>query len=288
MTTVLEAIQSGTGYLEKAGTESPRLSMEHLLAHLLECPRVQLYVDFDRPLEEATLAPLRELMRRRRTGEPLQHLLGSVEFFGRKLRTDARALVPRPETEELVQQVLAMAKDMPKPIRLLDMGTGSGAIGLTMTAELGDEVSGAVLADISADALTLAQENAETLGLANRVSLVESDLFSALHDQFFDLVTANLPYVASGEMGGLSIEVKHDPALALDGGKAGTEIMERFIAETLSRLNPGGRIAMEIGSGQGETLAGSLEDNGFDKIKIGGDLSGNERFVFAARPHTAT
>src|SRR5262245_51040608 len=160
MKTVLETIRSGAPWLEKAGVENARLNMEHLLAKVLGCRRMQLYMDFDRPLGEDQLAPLRELLKRRGKREPLQHLLGSVEFMGHEFKCDARALIPRPETEELVEKILTEWKtggDAP-PAEILDMGTGSGIIGLSLALAFPD--TKAVLADVSPEALGLARENA--------------------------------------------------------------------------------------------------------------------------------
>ncbi len=219
MKTVLETIRSGTPWLEKAGIENARLNMEHLLAKVLGCRRLQLYMDFDRPLSEAELGPLRELVRRRREGEPLQHLLGSVEFMGREFRCDARALIPRPETEELVERIAGRVKRQggATPATVLDMGTGSGVIGLSLAAAWPE--ARVVLADVSPDALALARENAEALGLAGeRVEFLRTDLCAGLGERRFDVVAANLPYIDPEEIPGLAAEVQRDPVLALDGG----------------------------------------------------------------------
>src|SRR5262245_43094958 len=181
MKTVLETIRSGAPWLEKAGVENARLNMEHLLAKVLGCRRMQLYMDFDRPLDETQLSPLRDLVKRRGKGEPLQHLLGSVEFCGREFKCDGRALIPRPETEELIEKILVACRrdGVPAPADILDMGAGSGVIGLTLAFAFPD--SRVTLADVSPDALALTRENAELLGLPlERLTFVESDLFADL------------------------------------------------------------------------------------------------------------
>ena len=186
MTTVLETIDGGTRYLEKRGIEDARRNMQMLVAHQLGCTRMDLYLQFDRPIEEADLVPLRETLKHRGEGVPLQHLLGSVWFHNREFRSDARALIPRPETEELAEWLLR--QDFPEAGRVLDMGCGSGVLGLTLAAERpGWSVT---LADVSPDALALARENAEALGVSN-VEWAEGDLFTTL-DGGFDGIVANL------------------------------------------------------------------------------------------------
>ena len=176
MKTLLEVLQSGTEYLARQGCDEARATMQHLMAHVLHCNRTALYSQFDRPVEEEELAPLRQLLKRKAAGEPLQHLLGTTEFFRREFLTDARALIPRPETEELVEMVLNRIPA--HPVRVLDMGTGSGIIGITLALELKDRAREVVLADISPKALDLALENAMRLGA--RVSTIQTDLFENL------------------------------------------------------------------------------------------------------------
>ena len=153
MKTVLETIQAGSGFLEKRGIESARLNMEYLLAHVLGCRRLDLYMEFDRPLEEDVLEPMRDLVKRRGNGVPLQHLTGNVEFCGRIFSCDSRALIPRPETEQLVEIAAEEARQLAPPVRVLDVGAGTGIIGLSLAAELGEIASSVTLVDVSPDAL---------------------------------------------------------------------------------------------------------------------------------------
>ena len=281
MKTVLETIRSGAPWLEKAGVENARLNMEHLLAKVLGCRRMQLYMDFDRPLEEEHLSPLRDLVKRRGKGEPLQHLLGTAEFCGREFNCDARALIPRQETEELVEKIVAECRrdGVPVPVDILDMGAGSGVIGLSLAfAFPGARVT---LADVSADALSLARENAEKLGLPpERLTFVQSDLFSALTGQRFDIIAANLPYIAAAEIPTLSPEVQRDPVLALDGGLLGTELVERFLEAVPEHLTLSGLAALEVGAGQTEQLADGMRRLGLRDVTAANDLSRRDRFLF--------
>ena len=275
--TVLEVLQSTSAYFKKRGVESARLNAEHLLAHALGRKRIELYLDFDRVLAEAELAPLRELVRRRGLGEPLQHLLGTVEFCGHIFLCDRRALIPRPETEELVELLIAETGNR-KPDRILDVGTGSGVIALCLAAALPEAVVHAL--DSSKDALALARENAARLGLAERVEFIESDLLTAV-TQGYDLIAANLPYVAESERGQISREVLHDPAAAVFAGATGEEVMRRLIEAAPAHLNTGGLLALEIGIGQAESLAAFLAERNYRDISQRHDSAGVTRFLLA-------
>src|SRR6266702_6835361 len=222
--TVLEVLQSTTTYFKKRKIDNPRLNAAHLLAQVLGRTRMELYLEFERNLVETELAMLRELVRRRGQGEPLQHLLGTVEFCGRIFLCDKRALVPRPETEELVELLKSKIRN-PKS-RILDVGTGSGVIALSLASHFPEAYVAAM--DISADALSLAHENAERLGLSARVNFLRGNLFANLPGAF-DLIVANLPYVALGDAPNLAREVLHDPAVAVFAGESGDELIRELI-----------------------------------------------------------
>ena len=276
--TVLEVLQSTTGYFQKRNIDSPRLNAEHLLGHVLGRKRMELYLDFERLLRESELAPLRELVKRRGAGEPLQHLLGTVEFCGRSFRCDQRALVPRPETEQLVELLISHFKSEIAYSRMVDVGTGSGVIALTLAAEFPKaEIVGA---DISEDALILARENAERLGMVDRVRFLRSSLLADVQPGF-DLIVANLPYVSTEDRQNLSREVLHDPEVALFAGARGDELVRQLIAQAPSWLRPGGILAMEIGIGQSETLVAVLAEKNYRDIWTEKDYSGVIRFLFA-------
>ncbi len=280
MATILDTLKKGAEYLQKHEVEEARLNMEWLIAHVLKVGRMQLYIDFDRDIPEAQLETLRDLTKRRGRGEPLQHLLGTVEFCDLDFKSDSRALIPRPETEDLTRKLLA--REWPTGAAILDLGCGSGVIGLSLAHGLMGKAVSVTLADLSPEALTLAKENAIVLPEGSEVRFVESDLFSAI-DGSYDLVAANLPYIPDADETELSREVRRDPALALYGGPLGTEIMERFLRESSAYLNPGGLIAMEFGIGQAETLRLLAEDLGYDPVEIQSDLGGIERFLFATK-----
>ena len=282
---VLDVLRSGAAFLERKGVESARLNMEHLLAHVLGLKRLELYLQFDRPLGEDELGPLRGLVERRASGQPLQYLLGTVEFCGHLFKCDPRALVPRSETEELVAQILArMGTGQPdRPPAILDIGCGSGVIGLSLALARPDAT--VALADVSVEALGLARENAEALGVPSPpLQFLHSDLFAAFAPgSRFDVIAANLPYVPTSEIPSLSREVQNDPAIALDGGGTGIEVIETLIAQAPAFLEPGGLIALEIGDGQADRLEALLRNLPFTDIEVVRDLGGSERMLFAHR-----
>src|SRR4051794_36616347 len=248
--TVLELLQRTAGFFQKNGVESPRLNAEHLLAHTLKRKRIELYLEFERVLTEAELVPLRDFVRRRGQGEPLQHLLGTVEFAGHVFLCDTRALVPRPETEQLVELLQSRIEN--RESKILDVGTGSGVIALSLAAKFpGAKVTAT---DVSEDALALARENADRLALGDRIEFLQSELMTCVTG-VYDLIVANLPYVAARDRQTLSREVLRDPEIALFGGERGDEIIRKLIETAPSHLAPGGLLALELGLGQADELA---------------------------------
>ena len=278
--TVLDVLQSTAAYFKKRKIDSPRLNAEHLLARVLGRKRLELYLEFEHELSESELAPLRELVRRRGEGEPLQHLLGTVEFCGHVFLCDKRAMIPRPETEELVEILkseIRSASGGPK-FEVLDIGTGSGVIALTLAKEFPEaKISGT---DISEEALGLARENAERLGLSDRVHFVKSNLLQNV-DGIFDLIVANLPYIAAQDRHTLSREVLRDPEVALFAGGQGDELVQELIGQAPARLRSGGMLALEIGLGQSEGLLSRLAEKNYGDICLKNDYSGKTRFLFA-------
>jgi len=274
--TVLEVLQSTTAYFQKRAIESPRLNAEHLIAHSLGKNRIELYLEFERPLSEPELAPLRELVRRRGQGEPLQYLLGTVEFAGHVFLSDKRALIPRPETEQLVEYLCHLI--WAENARMFDVGTGSGVIALSLAARFPWAELQAV--DLSADALMLAGENAKRLGLSDRICFSQGHLLEKAEGTF-DLIVANLPYVAASEAGQLAPELRHEPRLALYGGTAGDELIRDLITTAPAHLRPGGLLALEIGINQESSLLDFLGEKNYHDISSEKDYAGTARFLFA-------
>jgi release factor glutamine methyltransferase len=274
--TVLEVLQATTAYLKKRNVENPRLNAEHLMAHALGRKRIELYLDFERALTETELAPLRGLVKRRSEGEPLQHLLGTVEFCGLTFLCDKRALVPRPETEQLVELVETRIEN--RELRIVDVGTGSGVIALSLAAKIPEaQVFGV---DVSEDALALAQENAARLNLSGRVQFLKGRLLENAEGAF-GLIVANLPYISIQDPHTLSLEVLHDPEVALFAGAQGDELVRELIDQAPFRLRPGGLLALEIGLGQSEALLSALAEKNYRDISSKNDYNGVTRFLFA-------
>jgi release factor glutamine methyltransferase len=273
--TVLKVLQATTAYLKKHNVENPRLNAEHLMAHALGRKRIELYLDFERELTETELRPLRELVKRRSGGEPLQHLLGTVEFCGLTFLCDKRAMVPRPETEQLVEIVESKIEN--RESRIVDVGTGSGVIAISLAAKFPEAKVLAV--DVSDDALALAQENAVTLNLRDRVQFLKSHLLENVEGEF-EFIVANLPYISMQDRHTLSREVLHDPEDALFAGAQGDELVRELIDQAPTRLRPGGLLALEIGLGQSEALLSALAEKNYRDICSKNDYNGVIRFIF--------
>jgi release factor glutamine methyltransferase len=262
--TVLELLQTTTAYFGKKGVEQPRLSIEHLLADSLGKKRIELYLEFDRSLSALELEPLREKVH--------------WDFYGRTFKTDKRALIPRPETELLVDTLLKEVTKGEPSTRLVDVGTGSGVLAITLALERPELEVFAL--DLSEEALALARENAERLGVLDRVAFRRSDLLEGIEGPFH-WVVANLPYIPTSDLNGLQREVKYDPGLALDGGKDGLTIIKRLIESVPGKIASNGMIALEIGQGQSQRVLGFLADHNYRDISIKKDYQGVERLLIA-------
>jgi release factor glutamine methyltransferase len=280
--TIRRVLTWTTQHFEKRGVDAPRLTTEILLAHVLRTGRVRLYVDLDRPLSKDELGAFKALIERRLSGEPTNYLTGTKEFYNRPFKVDSRVLIPRPETELLVEAVLhAVPKDAPSQV--LDVCTGSGCIAISVAAE---RPQATVLAtDLSKDACALARDNAQALGVTDRVRVLEGDLFSPLPpDARFRVVVSNPPYIDSGDIAGLSAEVRREPRLALDGGPDGLVALRRVIQGARRVLEPGGLLALEMGETQGGAVLELLRAAGFADARVEKDLERRERMAFGTQP----
>ncbi len=277
-------------YLEGKGVERGRLDAEHLLSHALGIPRLQLYLQFDRPLEAEELDRFRPLLRRRAEREPLQYILGRAAFRELELAVDPRVLVPRPETEILVDEVLAWAAGRaPADLTAVDLGTGSGAIALSLVRE--GPFARVVATDASEEALAVAALNARGAGLAERIDLRHGSLFEPLAEgERFDVVVSNPPYVAEAEAAGLEPEVGvWEPSGALFGGPDGLAVLRSIVAGAGPFLRAGGLLALEVGASQaGQVVAAVEAVGGYDDVRVRRDLAGRQRVVMARRTGTKT
>jgi release factor glutamine methyltransferase len=283
---VLEAIQSSTEYLARKGVESPRLQSELLLAKVLNLPRLQLYLNFQRTLMAEEVNSARELIRRRGRREPLQHILGSTSFCGIEIEVNRHVLVPRPETELLAEHAWrclnAMAQINPAGPAALDWGTGSGCLAIAMAVNCPAAYVHAV--ELSPEALGVAQRNAQRNRVAERIRFWLGDGFQALPGgTMFDLIVSNPPYVARGALGSLQPEVReYDPPLALDGGPDGLEFYRRLASEGRIFLKPGGKMMLELGDDQAEAVQGLIREAQWQILALHPDLSGRPRILVAS------
>ena len=280
--TVLEAIQKSTEFLGKKNVESPRLQTELLLAHLLQMPRMKLYLNFDRGLTPAETDALRELVKRRGQREPLQHLIGSTSFCGLEIAVNRHALVPRPETEllaELGWQFLSTIN--PQPSTALDFGTGTGCIAIALAVKCpGAQITAL---DVSAAALALAAENAAKNNLAGRIEFLQGAGFGALQETSpFDLIVSNPPYIPSAEIEILQPEVRDfDPRAALDGGPDGLDFYRLLATQAQPFLKPAGKIMLEFGDGQAEAIKKIFSDEKWVVEAVKEDYSQRARILVA-------
>lgn len=281
MISVLEVVQKTTDFLAGKGVESARLNAELLIGHALGLKRMQLYLQFERVLIEPELEKIRPLVKRRSQREPLQYIIGETEWSGVKLKVDRRALIPRPETELLVE--LVTERLAAPPARILDLGTGTGAIALALAVKYPQ--AAVTAADASGDALALAAENAHALGCADRVAFIKSDWYSGLPaDEPYDLIVSNPPYLTREETDAAEPEVRvHEPHSALVAADEGMADLRVIIAGARERLAPGGLLALETGIAQHAELTRCLEAAGFVSIESRKDLTERDRFMLARR-----
>lgn len=282
--TIMKILNWTKQYFESKGVENPRLDAEVLLCAVLKCQRITLYVDFERPLSEEELAKYREYVQRRGNFEPLAYILGEKAFMRNSFKVNKATLVPRPETELLVESITRAAKVL-KPdgdVKILDIGTGSGAIIVSLLDYL-PQAKG-VGVDISVDALIVAKENADNIGVSGRIGFVRSDIFSKLPlEKKFDIIVSNPPYIPAADMKDLDKDVQQEPRGALDGGADGLDFYRRITAEAAQHLADEGLLAFEVGIKQAEAVAKLCLDNGFSKTGVRKDYAGIDRMVFAVK-----
>ncbi len=281
MLTVLESIKLSEEYLKKKGVEEARVNAELLLAGILDCKRLDLYLKFDQPLSEKEISKYREFIARRGKFEPLQYILGKVEFFGIPLKVNNSVLIPRPETELLVETILEDVEEN-QSIRVLDIGCGSGNISLALADKLNNpEITGI---DISQSAISLAKENAELLGLSGKVEFKQIDIFENVIEKLewkFDIIVSNPPYVKISDYETLQPEIKDfEPKTAVTDFADGFSFYKRISEIANDLLKGKGKVYFEIAEGQSETVGQILEKNKFLNIKIIKDLSGIDRIIF--------
>lgn len=271
------------------GIESPRLDAELLVGHALSMSRTELIVDSARPLGQDDLTRLRELVKRRRAREPVAYLRGEREFYGMPFRVDRRVLVPRPDTEILVEAALALTEPCSMSVRALDLCTGSGCVAVAFARA---RPTARVLAtDLSDDALAVARENAQRLGAYN-VAFAQGDLFAAVPASWgaddegptFDVITANPPYIPTADIAGLAPEIRvFEPRLALDGGGDGLDLVRRIVVEAPRFLAAGGALALEIGHGEAAATEALMVEAGFTSVRAHRDYGGVDRVVSGRR-----
>jgi release factor glutamine methyltransferase len=280
--TTLAVLDWTTKRFTDAGIGAARLEAQVLLAHALGCTRMQLYTGFDKPLGDTELASYRELIKRRLAGEPVAYLVSEHEFWGFPLWVDPSVLVPRPDTETVVEVARATRADRAAPCRVLDLCTGSGAIAIALAKEL--PAARVIATEVSAPAAALARRNAERNGVADRVEVREGDLWAPVAGERFDLIVSNPPYIATSVIATLSPEVRREPVLALDGGADGLAFYDRICAGARDHLEPGGALVVEHGFDQADAVRARFEAAGLEHVTLVNDLGKNPRVTWAIAP----
>lgn len=282
--TIIKILDWTKQYFADKGLENPRLDAEVLLCAVLQCQRIKLYVDFERPLTAVELATYKAYVQRRAQHEPLAYILGHREFMRNDFKVTEATLVPRPETELLVESLTKAAPYL-KPegeVKILDIGTGSGAIIISLLDYL-PKAKG-VGVDISVEALIVAKENAETIGVKERCGFVRSDVFSRLPiEKKFDIIVSNPPYIPAADIATLAKDVQREPRSALDGGADGLDFYRRIIAEASEHMEEEGLLAFEVGIHQSEAVTQLCREAGFVATAIRKDYAGIGRMVFAVK-----
>ena len=266
----------------EAGITAARLEAQILLAHVLGCSRVQLYTGFDKPLGDAELAGYRALIKRRLAGEPVSYLVGETEFWGLPFHVEASVLVPRPDTETVIEVARIARPDRASPCRILDLCTGSGVIAVSLAREY--PAAQLVATELSPAAAALARRNAARNTVADRIDVREGDLFAPVAGERFDLIAANPPYIASSVIPTLSAEVRREPVIALDGGRDGLAFYDRICGAARDHLAPGGALVVEHGYDQADAVRARFVAAGLTGVTLVHDLGKNPRVTWGIAP----
>ena len=282
--TIQRILEWTTGFLRQKGIESPRVEAELLLAHARKCPRIRLYMDFNSVLSDAERAAMRELVQRRAKREPIAWIIGSREFYGRSFEVGPAVLIPRPETETLVDVCLELLNKT-EPVRIIEVGAGSGCISISLALQRPDSTFAA--SDISEPALEIARRNAQKHNVAERIQFVAGSALQPFLDQprSWDAIVSNPPYIRDDEKDSLAPEIRdHEPPHALFAGTDGLDVVRLILAHAARLLKPGGFIALELDPAQCSTACQLLLDAGFTETRIHTDLAGLSRVVSAKLP----
>ena len=279
MLTVLDSINLSTEYLKNKGIESPRINAELILAHILKMKRLDLYLSFDRPLKEDEIVLYRQFLKRRSEFEPLQYILGTVNFFGLDFKISPAVLIPRPETELLAEEIINEFKDQ-EFIKILDIGTGSGNIAITLAKFLPNSII--IATDISVEAIAIAVENAKSNGVSDKIIFAVNDIFSSenLTENNFDVIVSNPPYITSQDFKNLSKELKdYEPKAALTDSSNGLSFYDIISSKCNIYLKKGGKLFFELGYGHSENVQEIMKKNHFISISIKKDYQNIDRII---------
>lgn len=283
MLAVLHALNKSTDYLAKKGVESPRMNAELLLADILKCKRLELYLMYDRPLTEIELTKYREYLKRRSTFEPTQYIIGTVEFYGLEFNVSPAVLIPRPETEILVETVINSV-NKEDALRIMDIGSGSGNISIAIAVNLPNaNVTGI---EISESAITIAKENLKKYSCNKRVSFLNYDIFIVNRDQLFDIdiIVSNPPYVSKEDYGKVQKEIlNYEPDIAVTDFYDGFKFYRKIISLAAQILKHNGKIFLEIAQGQSKKINGIMKENNFKEISIVQDYQKIDRVIYGVK-----
>lgn len=279
MITVLEAINLSAKYLEKKGIDSPRINAELLLANIIGCKRLDLYLAFDRPLVETELNNYRELIKRRAAFEPLQYIIGTIEFYGLELKVNPSVLIPRPETELLVEAIIKKSSNVMK-LDILEIGCGSGNIAISLAYHL--KQAKIFTTDISNEALKLAKENSALFGVTERINFINHNILTTDLNEFplFDVIVSNPPYVAIEGYSSLQKEIRHfEPRIAVTDGSDGLTFFRAISEKAFTQLKTNGLLFFEMAEGQHTHVKSIMMNNNFTNIEVWKDYQNTERII---------